>query len=77
MAASAVSKSQLYHYFSDKDDLVREVIAFQTERVLAAHRPAFEALHSMPALRRWRGQMVAITGGRARARWLSDWLARQ
>jgi AcrR family transcriptional regulator len=33
MAASGVSKSQPYHYFADKDALVLEVIAGQTERV--------------------------------------------
>ena len=39
MAASGVSKSQLYHYFADKDALVLDVIARQTERVLDAQRP--------------------------------------
>ena len=39
MAASGASKSQLYHYFADKDALVLEVIARQTERVLDAQRP--------------------------------------
>jgi AcrR family transcriptional regulator len=62
MAASAVSKSQLYHYFDDKDDLVREVIAVQTERVLAVHRPVFSTLDSLPALRRWRNAIVEMTG---------------
>jgi AcrR family transcriptional regulator len=43
MAASGVSKSQLYHYFADKDALVLEVIARQTERVLDAQvEPADE-----------------------------------
>jgi AcrR family transcriptional regulator len=51
MAASGVSKSQLYHYFADKDALVLEVIARQTERVLDAQRPHLEALDSLPALR--------------------------
>jgi AcrR family transcriptional regulator len=36
MAASGVSKSQLYHYFADKDALVLEVVALQAGRVLAA-----------------------------------------
>ena len=37
IAAAGVSKSQLYHYFADKDDLVRAVIARQTARVFAEH----------------------------------------
>ena len=36
LAASETGKSQLYHYFSDKSDLVEAVIARQLERVLAA-----------------------------------------
>ena len=36
MEASATSKSQLYHYFDDKDALMRAVIEFQTRRVTAA-----------------------------------------
>ena len=33
MAASATSKSQVYHYFADKDGLMRAVIELQTRRV--------------------------------------------
>jgi TetR/AcrR family transcriptional regulator, transcriptional repressor for nem operon len=60
MAASGVSKSQLYHYFADKDALVLEVIARQTERVLEAQRPHLEALDSLPALRAWRDAIVRL-----------------
>ena len=60
MAASGVSKSQLYHYFADKDALVLEVIAKQTERVLAAQRPHLEALDSLPALKAWRDAFVRL-----------------
>jgi hypothetical protein len=38
-ANSGVSKSQLYHYFADKDALALEVINLQTERVLNAQQP--------------------------------------
>jgi AcrR family transcriptional regulator len=44
MAASGVSKSQLYHYFADKDALVLDVIARQTERVIDAQRPQLAQL---------------------------------
>ena len=60
MAATGVSKSQLYHYFADKDALVLEVIARQTERVLAAQRPHLEALDSLPALKAWRNAIVRL-----------------
>jgi TetR/AcrR family transcriptional repressor of nem operon len=60
MATSGVSKSQLYHYFADKDALVLEVIARQTERVLDAQRPHLEALDSLPALKAWRDAFVRL-----------------
>src|SRR5690348_17994989 len=60
MAASGVSKSQLYHYFADKDALVLEVIARQTERVLDAQRPHLDALDSLPALKAWRDAIVRL-----------------
>src|SRR6516162_4865059 len=60
MAASGVSKSQLYHYFADKHALVLEVIARQTERVLDAQRPHLEALDSLPALKAWRDTIVRL-----------------
>jgi AcrR family transcriptional regulator len=61
MAASGVSKSQLYHYFADKDALVLDVIARQTERVLEAQRPHLEALDSLPALKAWRNAIVRLS----------------
>jgi TetR/AcrR family transcriptional regulator, transcriptional repressor for nem operon len=67
MAVSGVSKSQLYHYFADKDALVLEVIVRQTERVLAAQQPHLAALDSLPSLKAWRNAIIALnraTGGR-------------
>lgn len=60
MAESGVSKSQLYHYFSDKDALVLDVIALQTERVLNSQQPHLEALDSLPALRSWTDAIVQL-----------------
>src|SRR5215468_10276355 len=60
MAASGVSKSQLYHYFADKDALVLAVIALQAERVLDAQQPHLEALDSLPAIRAWRDAFVRL-----------------
>jgi TetR/AcrR family transcriptional regulator, transcriptional repressor for nem operon len=60
IAESGVSKSQLYHYFADKDALVLEVIALQTERVLSAQQPHLGALDSLRALRAWRNALVRL-----------------
>jgi len=58
--ATATSKSQLYHYFTDKSALVRAVIERQVERVLHAQQPELDSLDSMTGLRRWRDRMVAL-----------------
>ena len=60
MAQSGVSKSQLYHYFADKDALILEVIALQTERVLGAQQSHVGALDSLEALRSWRNAIVQL-----------------
>lgn len=61
MAVAGVSKSQLYHYFIDKDAIVGEVIQLQIGRVLAAQNPQLSAIDSMPALRDWRDAIVALS----------------
>lgn len=63
MAAARVSKSQLYHYFVDKDELVLEVIALQTKRVLNAQQPYLGSLDSMSALRSWRDLIIRLNEG--------------
>ena len=60
MAKSGVSKSQLYHYFADKDALVLEVIALQTDRVLSAQQPHLGALDLLKTLRLWRDAIVQL-----------------
>ena len=50
--ASGTSKSQLYHYFDDKDALVTAVIKMQTARVMERHEPHLEQLSSLQGLRR-------------------------
>ncbi len=52
--AASVSSSQLYHYFADKQALVRAVIAHQTDVVLEAQQPLLGRLDSLEALRAWR-----------------------
>lgn len=59
-AAAGVSSSQLYHYFDDKQALVRAVIAYQTEAVLSAQEPLLSRLDSLDALQAWRDLIVAV-----------------
>lgn len=65
-SAVGASKSQLYHYFSDKDELLSGVIDFQGTRVLDAQQPELGAVDSIASLRRWRdkGVQLADTFGR-------------
>ena len=58
--AAGVSSSQLYHYFDDKQALVRAVIAHQTDAVLEAQQPLLGRLDSLEALRAWRDLVIAF-----------------
>ena len=62
MAASGVSKSQLYHRFPDKDALIREVIDRQSDRLLARQQERLENLDSLRGLERWRDALVQNNG---------------
>jgi AcrR family transcriptional regulator len=64
-AAADVSKSQLYHYFADKDALVREVISAAAAQVLAAQGTALTQLDSLAALRRWCDCILVLNRGHA------------
>src|ERR1700761_9047392 len=57
---AGVSASQLYHYFADKDDLIRAVIAHQADGILAAQRPVLDELDTFDALERWRDLLVEL-----------------
>jgi TetR/AcrR family transcriptional repressor of nem operon len=59
-AESGTSKSQLYHYFADKDDLMLAVIRRQAEGVLATHHDYLSTATSIAGLRRWRDAVVAL-----------------
>ncbi|MBR7826942.1 TetR/AcrR family transcriptional regulator [Actinospica sp. MGRD01-02] len=56
--AAGVSSSQIYHYFADKDDLTRAVIAFQTQAILANQTPLLAKLDSLNALNAWRDVVI-------------------
>lgn len=61
LVASATSKSQLYHYFADKDALVLAVVQRQAECVLELHGGLLSNVVSLTGLRRWRDQVVEST----------------
>ncbi len=56
--AAGVSSSQIYHYFTDKDDLTRAVITFQSQAILSHQAPLLARLDSFEALRSWRDVVV-------------------
>ena len=62
MAATGTSKSQLYHYFADKDALIREVIKAQLGRIMAAQEAAgLREVSSWDGLQRWCDHFVTAT----------------
>ena len=62
MAATGASKSQLYHYFADKDALIREVIRAQLGRIMAAQEAAgLHDVSSWESLQRWCDHFVIAT----------------
>jgi AcrR family transcriptional regulator len=66
MAATRTSKSQLYHYFADKDALVLEVIRRQLDQIIAGQEAELRQLRTWEGLRRWRDHLVEgtrVTGG--------------
>ncbi|HXP57578.1 MAG TPA: TetR/AcrR family transcriptional regulator [Streptosporangiaceae bacterium] len=58
IAASGVSKSQLYWHFPGKEDLTRAVIAQRGQEVLERENQRLQHLHSYRGLVRWRNALV-------------------
>lgn len=58
LAASGVSKSQLYHHFDGKDALVRAVVELVGQQVLEREREALSRVSTIRGLRRWRDALV-------------------
>lgn len=58
IAATGVSKSQLYHHFAGKDALVRAVIDLTGQRVIERERDALGRVSTISGLRRWRDALV-------------------
>ena len=60
LAAAQVSNSQLYHYFSDKNALVRAVIEHQADQIIDGQRPLLDELDSLAAFEQWRDMLVGV-----------------
>lgn len=58
MAASGTSKSQIYHYFAGKEELVNEVIRTQRDAVIGSQIEQLQALGTWEGLARWRDHIV-------------------
>lgn len=56
--AAGVGKSQIYHYFSDKADLIRAVIESRIERILSAQDPHLSDITGWESWDEWRDFLV-------------------
>ena len=63
-ARAGTSKSQLYHYFSDRDDLLRAVADATNDMVLAAQAELFAALGTAAGMRAWADALVELNESR-------------
>ncbi|RTM15367.1 MAG: TetR/AcrR family transcriptional regulator [Bradyrhizobiaceae bacterium] len=61
MVEAGVSKSQIYHYFADKDAIVAEVIRRQVENAFASQSPHLRDINSMETLRHWCSAIVDLS----------------
>ena len=53
LAASGAGKSQFYHYFENKDDLVRDVLRHNLETTLRAQEPHLQRLSTWKGIKDW------------------------
>lgn len=66
-AMSGTSKSQLYHYFEDRADLLRAVADATNEMVLGAQAEELAGLGTAAGMRRWADALVALNESRGGA----------
>jgi AcrR family transcriptional regulator len=59
-ARAHASRSQLYHYFEDKNDLLRAVAEATNEAVLDGQAALFEGLGTWEGLQRWADALVLL-----------------
>jgi TetR/AcrR family transcriptional regulator, transcriptional repressor for nem operon len=63
-ARTGASRSQLYHYFEDRDDLVRAVIDVTTDGVIGVQGELLEHLDSWAGIDRWFDALVELQAER-------------
>lgn len=63
-ARAHVSKSQLYHYFADRDDLMRAVARAASDDVIGGQAELFEQLDTIAGLGAWIDALVALREAR-------------
>jgi AcrR family transcriptional regulator len=60
-AEAGVSGSQIYHYFADKEALVRAVVDYRAQTVVGeTHEPMLTAIEGIDGLRAWRDTIVSV-----------------
>lgn len=59
VAATNVSKSQLYSHFEDKPALVRAVVDLVGDRIVGGERERLGGVRTLADLRRWRDGLIA------------------
>jgi TetR/AcrR family transcriptional regulator, transcriptional repressor for nem operon len=59
-ARAGVGRSQLYHYFDGRDDLLRAVVDTTTDAVLGPQTDLFADLDSLGGIDRWFNALVAL-----------------
>lgn len=64
MQASRTSKSQIYHYFADKEALMCAVVKAQADRVLEFQSGCLSGVRSLEGLRQWRNEVVSLSRAR-------------
>ena len=63
-ARAHVSKSQLYHYFADRDDLMRAVAGAVSDEVVGGQTELFAQLDTIDGLRAWTDALVTLQDAR-------------
>jgi TetR/AcrR family transcriptional regulator, transcriptional repressor for nem operon len=57
---ASASRSQLYHYFDDKNDLLLAVAEATNDAVLGAQQPLFEGIGTWEGLQQWFDALVEL-----------------
>ena len=63
-ARAHASKSQLYHYFADRDDLMRAVARAASDEVVGGQAELFARLDTIDGLRAWTEALVTLQQAR-------------